>query len=189
MRWGRVEIEVVLLDVLAVVTLAIGEAKEAFFDDRISSIPKCQREAQTLLLVGEASQTVLAPMVGARTRLIMAEVAPRVAIVAVVLAHGPPLALRQIGTPLLPRNFLLPCLLQSPLFRCLIQLLHAAARLHLVLSAVPSSGCQLQHFGEVRRPPDQRRETCTALGVPAWADWGDSAGIATGPWHGRKSLG
>ena len=54
MRWSRVEVEVVLLDVLAVVTLAIGEAKEAFFDDRISSIKECERKAQSLLLVGEA---------------------------------------------------------------------------------------------------------------------------------------
>ena len=90
MRWSRVEVEVVLLDVLAVVALTIGEPKEAFLDDRISSIPKCEREAQSLLLIREASQAVLAPMVGARTRLILAEVAPCVTIVAIILAHLSP---------------------------------------------------------------------------------------------------
>src|SRR6516164_3694163 len=130
MRRGRVEIEVVLLDVLAVVTLAIGEPKEAFFDDRVASVPQCEREAQSLLVVREASQAVLAPMIGARTRLIIAEVAPRVTIVAIILAHCPPLPLRQIRTPSLPGNRLLPCLLQPPLFRCLVQSLYAVARFH-----------------------------------------------------------
>jgi len=54
MRWGQVEVEVVLLDILAMVPLTIGEPKKAFLDDRISSIPKCERKAQSLLLVGEA---------------------------------------------------------------------------------------------------------------------------------------
>jgi len=54
MRWGQVEVEVVLLDILAMVPLTIGEPKKAFLDDRISSIPECERKAQSLLLVGEA---------------------------------------------------------------------------------------------------------------------------------------
>ena len=54
MRWGQVEVEVVLLDILAMVPLTIGEPKKAFLDDRISSIKECERKAQSLLLVGEA---------------------------------------------------------------------------------------------------------------------------------------
>src|SRR6516225_3259417 len=51
-------------------------------------------------------------MVGTRSRLVMGEVAPRVAILAVILPYRPPLALGQIGSPLPPWSFLLPNLIQ-----------------------------------------------------------------------------
>src|SRR5215469_10847420 len=100
MRWRRIEIEIILLNVLAVVTLAVSESKEPFFENRISPVPQREREAQLLILVGETRQSVLAPMVGTRSRLVMGEVAPRVAIFAVILPYSPPLALGQIGSPL-----------------------------------------------------------------------------------------
>src|SRR5258708_38585519 len=52
---------------------------------------------------------VLAPVVGARTRLVMAEVVPSVSIGAVVLPHGSPLALGEVGSPLAPGNGVLAC--------------------------------------------------------------------------------
>jgi len=72
-------------------------------------------------------------MVGTGTRLILAEVAPRVTIDAIILADCTPLAFRQIRTPLLPRNFLFSRLLQPPLFRCLIQSLRAVTRLNVFM--------------------------------------------------------
>ncbi len=100
---GRgVEIEVVLLDVLAVVALVAGEAEGALLEDRIAAVPQRQREAQTLLLVADAAHAILIPAVGAGARLVMVEVLPGVAVRAVVLAHRAPGALRQIRPPQAP---------------------------------------------------------------------------------------
>ena len=105
-RVGRrgVEVEVVLLHVLAVVPLAVGQAEQALLQDRILAVPERQREAQQLLVVRDAGQAVFTPSIGTGPRLIVAEVTPRVAVRAVVLAHGAPLALAQVRSPLPPRN-------------------------------------------------------------------------------------
>ena len=99
-----VEVEVVLLDVLAVVALAVGQPEQAFLEDRVLAVPQGQREAEPLLVVGDAGQAVFAPAIGARAGLVVGEVIPGVAALAVVLADGPPLALAQVGSPLLPGN-------------------------------------------------------------------------------------
>ena len=101
-RRRAVEVEVVLLDVLAVVALAVGQAEGALLQDRVAAVPQRQREAQHLVVVADAGQAVLAPAVGARARLVMAEVVPGVAVVAVVLAHRAPLAFAEVRAPLLP---------------------------------------------------------------------------------------
>ena len=113
-RMGRraVEVEVVLLDVLAVVALAVGEAEEPLLEDGVLAVPQGQREAEVLPVVGEAGQAVLAPAVGARAGLVVREVVPGVAALAVVLAHRAPLPLAEVGPPLLPVDALPPVLLQ-----------------------------------------------------------------------------
>ena len=109
-RMGRraVEVEVVLLDVLAVIALAVGQPEQAFLEDRVLAVPQGQREAEPLLVVGDAGQPVFAPAVGARAGLIVGEVVPGVAAFAVVLAHGPPLPFAEVGAPFLPGSLLLP---------------------------------------------------------------------------------
>jgi hypothetical protein len=92
----RVEVVVVLLDVLAVVALGVGESEEALLQDRVGAVPQRQREAEPTVVVGESREAVLAPPIGARARLIMAEVGPGVAVLAVVLADGAPLSLAEI---------------------------------------------------------------------------------------------
>ena len=101
-RRGRVEIEVVLLDVLAMVAFAVGEAEQALLENRIGAVPQRQGDAQLLLVVAESCKSVLAPAIRARARVIMGEVVPRVAGGAVVLAHRSPLALAEIRPPPLP---------------------------------------------------------------------------------------
>ena len=95
-----VEVEVVLLDVLAVIALAVGEAEEPLLEDRVAAVPQREREAQAAarssLMPGDA---VLTPAVGARARVIVREVVPGVAAGAVVLAHRAPLALAEIRAP------------------------------------------------------------------------------------------
>ena len=65
MRRRAVEVEVVLLDVFAVVALAVGQPEQPLLQDRILAVPKRQREAEQLVVVGDSGQPVLAPAVGA----------------------------------------------------------------------------------------------------------------------------
>src|SRR5918992_2049709 len=103
-RMGRrvVQVVVVLLDVLAVVALAAGQAKQPLLEDRIAAVPERQGEAEILVPVADAGQAILVPTVGPRAGVIVREVAPGVAAGAVVLAHRAPRALRQERPPAVP---------------------------------------------------------------------------------------
>src|SRR4051794_30361774 len=116
MRRGAVEVEVILLDVLPVVALAVGQAEQPLLEDGVFAVPQGQGEAEALLVVADAGQAVLAPAVSAAARLVVGEVVPGVAALAVVLAHRPPLALAQVRPPLLPGNLLEPRLVKSVVF-------------------------------------------------------------------------
>ena len=65
-------------------------------------VPEGEGEAEALLVVGDPAEAVLAPAIGAGAGLVVAEVVPGVAVLAVVLAHRAPLPLAQVGPPLLP---------------------------------------------------------------------------------------
>src|SRR5882762_239051 len=116
-RWRAVEVEVVFLDILSVIALTVGQPEKPFLENRILAVPQGQREAELLFVIGDASQTVFAPAVGARTRLVVGEKIPGIAAFAIILADGAPLPLTEIWSPLLPRKFSLPCFIQPPLFR------------------------------------------------------------------------
>jgi hypothetical protein len=111
MRRCRVGIKIVLFYILAVIAFAAGEAEKTFFEDRITAVPQSQGEADELVLVGNAGKTILTPAVGAAARLIVREEIPCGPIWAIVLAHGAPLPLREIGTPALPVCLALPVFL------------------------------------------------------------------------------
>ena len=64
-RGRAVEVEVVLLHILAVIAFAVGQAEEPFLENRILSVPQGNREAETLLLVRDAGQPVFSPAIGA----------------------------------------------------------------------------------------------------------------------------
>ena len=113
---GVIEVEVVFLDVFAVIALAVGQAEQPLLEDRVLAVPQREGKAQALLVVGDAGEAVLAPAIGARARLVVGEVVPGVAVVAVVLAHGSPLALAQIRSPFFPRRLPLAVLLESDMF-------------------------------------------------------------------------
>jgi hypothetical protein len=61
-----VEVEVILLDVLAVVPFAVVDAEQPLLQDGVLAVPQGQCEAELLEVVGDCSQTVLAPAVRAR---------------------------------------------------------------------------------------------------------------------------
>ncbi len=100
----RVEEEVVLLEILAVVPLDVREAERALLEDRVALVPQCEPEAEELLLVADAREPVLAPAVRARAGLVVGEALPRVPVGAHVLTDGAPLPLRQVRAPAPPRR-------------------------------------------------------------------------------------
>ena len=61
----RIEIEVVLLDVLPVIALAVRKTEQPLLEDRIATVPERDREAEELAVVGDAGEAVLSPTVGA----------------------------------------------------------------------------------------------------------------------------
>ncbi len=99
-----VEIVVELLDVLTVIAFAVREPEEALFEDRVAAVPHRHAKAQPLLGIGETPDAVFTPAIHAAARVIVREVLPRVAVRAIVFAHGAPLALAQIRTPEFPRR-------------------------------------------------------------------------------------
>ncbi len=97
-----VEVEVVLLDVLAVIALGAGQAEQAFLEDRVASVPQRDGEADDLVTVADAREPVLVPAVRPGAGVLVREVVPGVAVGAVVLAHGAPRALAEVRSPALP---------------------------------------------------------------------------------------
>src|ERR1700747_1957411 len=94
-----IEIEVVLLHILSMIALAVRQSKHSLLEDRVPAVPESDGKAQTLLLVADAGDAVFSPMIGTRSGLIMAEVIPGVAVLAVVFPHRSPLALTQVRPP------------------------------------------------------------------------------------------
>src|SRR4051812_13891877 len=102
-----VKVEVIFLDILTVVPLTVSEAEQAFFQDRIDPIPKPESETKDLFLVRNPSNSVFAPSVCPGPCMIVREVIPGVAVLAVVLPDRPPLPLREIRPPFSPGHTLL----------------------------------------------------------------------------------
>jgi hypothetical protein len=112
-----IEVEIIFLDVFAVIALAVGQAKQPLLEDRVFAVPQGEGKAQPLFIVTEPGKPIFAPVIGARASLIVSEVIPRVAVFTVILAHRTPLALAEIGAPLLPWHPLLMHLVQAQLLR------------------------------------------------------------------------
>src|SRR5260370_16951589 len=102
MCWRRIEIEVLLLDVLAVIAFVPRQPKKPFLQNSIAPIPHRQAETNHLVPVAYTSDPVFAPPVCSRPRVIVREKLPRRAVGAVILPHLPPLPLPDIPPPPLP---------------------------------------------------------------------------------------
>src|SRR5262249_9751220 len=98
------------------IALVVGESEEALFQDWIALVPESQCKAESLLVIRNAAQPILAPSIGARAGVVVWKVVPSVAIVAVVLAHRPPLAFAKIRSPLLPWHAIGPRLIETNVF-------------------------------------------------------------------------
>ncbi len=102
MGGGGVEVIIELLDVLAVIALAVGQPEEAFLQERIDAVPQGQGKAKVLVFIADPGQAVLAPAISLAAGVVVAQVVPGIAVAAVVLADRAPLALAQVGAPLTP---------------------------------------------------------------------------------------
>src|ERR1700690_1545905 len=109
-------VEVILLYVFAVIALVSRKAEESFLEDGIAAIPKRQPKANHLMPVGDSTDTVFPPAVGARARMIVREILPGRPTWAVVLAHRAPLPLGQIRAPALPVFFAAAVFLEPLIF-------------------------------------------------------------------------
>src|SRR3989441_1191898 len=112
-----VEVEVIVLDVLAVVPLRAGEAENPLLENRVLLVPEREREAEPLVIVRDPEEAVLSPAIGAGPRVVMREVVPRRPVGGVVLTDRAPLALRQVGSPPPPVGCAGLCLCEPSLFR------------------------------------------------------------------------
>jgi hypothetical protein len=114
MRRSAVDVEVVLLDILAVIALAVGEPEQTFLQDRVPLVP--QGKAQPLLVVADSCQSIFTPVVSPRTGLIVGEIVPRVAVVAVILTNCAPLPFTEVRSPFFPRDASVARVVQPLLF-------------------------------------------------------------------------
>src|SRR4051794_4694721 len=113
MRRHIIEVEVVLLDILAVVAFPEAKAVEPFFEKGIVAVPERGREAEELKAIADASDAVFAPAKSFTAGMLVRKIGPGIAIGAVVFAHRAPRPLRQIRSPSSPAedvafNFLEP---------------------------------------------------------------------------------
>src|SRR5215467_2551926 len=99
---SAVEIEIALLDILSMVAFVAGQTKEPFLKNGIAPVPQGHCKADVLMTVADARDSILVPAVRPRSRVVMREVLPGVAIWAVVLANGAPGTLAEVRTPTLP---------------------------------------------------------------------------------------
>src|SRR5207249_2242342 len=97
-----VGVEVILLDVLAVIALGARHAEETLLEDGVLAVPEGGGEAEELVAVAQAGDAVLAPAVGPAASLVVGEEVPGVAAVAVVLADGPPGPVAHVRAPAAP---------------------------------------------------------------------------------------
>src|SRR5438270_13664211 len=98
----RIEIEPVLLGVLAVIALAPGQPEDALLQDRVAFVPEGERQAHSLLAIADPAQAVFVPAIDARARVLVRNGVPGVAAGAVLLPHRPPPPFRPVTAPALP---------------------------------------------------------------------------------------
>ena len=88
--------------IFTVVSLGVGEAEEAFFEDGVVTVPEREREAESGASVTEPEDSFLAPAIGAVGRMVVGEVVPCFAVGRVIFANRAPLAFGEVGTPAAP---------------------------------------------------------------------------------------
>ena len=111
-----VEVVVAFLDIFAVVTLLIRQAKCTFFEDRIFSIPESQGDAELLIGIADAANAIFPPAISPRACHAVRKIIPGIARGAIVFPYGAPLPLTEVRTPVVPVLFTEAICFESCLF-------------------------------------------------------------------------
>jgi hypothetical protein len=93
------------------------EAEDPFLQNGISSVPEGDGEADILVTIGNAGQSVLIPTIGARASLVVRERFPGGPVRAVVFADGSPGPFAEIGAPAFPMFLPAGVFIETSLFR------------------------------------------------------------------------
>src|SRR5262249_41617405 len=117
-RRGAVQVEVILLYILAMDALIAGESEWSLLENRILPVPERKCKAEVLPFVANPQQPVFAPAVHTRAGMVVGKVIPGRTVVAVVFAHGAPGPLAQVRAPELPIGDSLAGLSKPLLFLC-----------------------------------------------------------------------
>ena len=118
MRRRRIEIVPDLFRIFAVIALRIRKPENPLLQNGIALIPQRHRKAQPALAVADPEQPILAPAIGAAARVIVGKVIPGIATRRIILAHRPPLPLREIRPPALPVLHAPGIFLEAEMFGC-----------------------------------------------------------------------
>src|SRR5215813_5736975 len=105
MGWSTVEIKVVVLHVFAMIAFTGRQAKSAFFQNRIFSIPEDNTENQKLIAITDRCEPIFAPAVGLASGRVMRKKIPCRSVRAVVLANRSPRTFADIRPPTTPQKF------------------------------------------------------------------------------------
>ena len=93
------------------------EAEDPFLQNGISSVPEGDGEADILVAIGNAGQSVLIPAKGARASLVVRKRFPGGPVRAIVFADGAPGPFAEIGPPAFPMCLPSGVLIKTLLFR------------------------------------------------------------------------
>src|SRR5262245_23081447 len=123
MRGSAIQVVIIFFHVLPVIAFAVGQTEEPLFQNGVSVIPQRQCETEALMIVGNTQQAILSPTVGAGASMVVRQIIPGRAMLAVIFTDGSPLSLAQVRTPASPVRRTFARLLQSLFFRRHVSLL------------------------------------------------------------------
>merc|ERR1711939_582574 len=97
-----INVEMRLLDALAMIPLRIRKAKKTFLQEVIFLVPEGKSNILQAMGIGDTSNAILSPAKCPRSSMFMGEMTPGITISAVILTNCCPLSLGHVRTPLLP---------------------------------------------------------------------------------------
>jgi hypothetical protein len=138
---GRRVVEVIVefLDIFPMISFMAVQAKEPFLKYGVLAIPEDKSKTEVLVDIGDACWAILTPPVYARVRVVIGEIIPGFAFLTVVFAHGPPLALAQVGSPPFSEDLMCHVVAKSFIFGEFF----THIRFHLPFSALINTTCVL----------------------------------------------